>query len=444
MSLPNVIPVSRTKSLINWLRRPHEFLDECSEAYDDTFTVHFLGFKPVVLLSNPQAIKDVFAADAKLFDTGWAEDILSPFLGSNSLIVLDGDRHKRERKMLMPPFHGTKVKSYGENICQITRNICSQWQPQQTVVAGEAMTEITLEVILQTVFGLREGDRYEKLKSLLISLLDLTGSPLKSSLLFFKWLQKDWGSWSPWGRVVHQRQQVYALLQAEIDERRALSSKRSDDVLSLMLLARDEAGEPMSDIELKDELMTMLFAGYETTAIVLTWSLYWIHKRPDVKQKLVSELNALPKGADAMKIAGLPYLTAVASEVLRLYPIAPIVSPRIATEPVTINGYTFPPKTFLSPCIYSVHHREDIYPDAKQFRPERFLERQFSSSEFIPFGGGNRRCIGYALAKLEINLVLAIILQNRTLKLANDQPVTPRRRGFVTATSNGVPLIVES
>ena len=442
--LPNVVPSSRAKSLIDWISRPYDFLDECAKAYGDTFTVHFFGFKPLVFLSSPQAIKEIFAADAKQFDAGRGQDILRPLLGSNSLIVLDGDRHKRERKLLLPPFHGAKVKSYGEDICKITEDICCQWAPQQTVVAGEVMPEITLEVILQTVFGLREGDRYEQLKSLLISLLDLTGSPLSSSLLFFKWLQKDWGSWSPWGRVVRQRQQVYDLLQAEIEERRLQPEKSGDDVLSLMLLARDEAGEPMSDMELKDELMTMLVAGHETTASVLSWALYWVHKLPAVKEKLMAELNTLPERADALEIAGLPYLTAVASETLRLYPIAPIVSPRISTEAVTIDGRTYPPETFLSPSIYSVHHREDLYPDSKQFKPERFLERQFSPSEFIPFGGGSRRCIGYALAKLEINLVLATILKHHTLRLANDQPVTPRRRGVVIATSNGVPLLVES
>ncbi len=444
MPLPNVITSSRTKTLIDWLARPYDFLDECAKSYGDTFTVHFLGFKPLVFLSNPQAIKEIFGADARQFDVGRGQDILRPLLGSNSLIVLDGDRHKRERKLLMPPFHGAKVKSYGEDICQIAEEVCSQWQPQQQIVAGEVMPEITLEVILQTVFGLRSGDRYEKLKSLLISLLDLTGSPLSSSLLFFKWLQKDWGSWSPWGRVVRQRQAVYDLLQAEIDERRSQPEKSGDDVLSLMLLARDEDGEPMRDIELKDELMTMLVAGHETTASVLSWALYWIHKLPEVKEKLMAELEALPEDADVLAIAALPYLTAVASETLRLYPIAPIVSPRISTETVTIDGHTFPPETFLSPCIYSVHHREDLYPNSKQFKPERFIERQFSPSEFIPFGGGNRRCIGYALAKLEINLVLATILKHRTLRLANNQPVTPRRRGVVISTSNGVPLVVES
>lgn len=198
----------------------------------------------------------------------------------------------------------------------------------------------------------------------------------------------------------------------------------------------------MTDAELKDELMTMLVAGHETTASVLTWALYWIHKLPEVKAKLLAELEELEE-TDCMAAANLPYLTAIASETLRIYPIAPIISPRIANQKVTIKDHAFPSDTFLSPSIYSLHHREDLYPEPKQFRPERFLERQFSSSEFMPFGGGNRRCLGYALAKLEINLVLATILKHHSLKLADEQPVIPRRRGVLVAASSGVPLVLK-
>ncbi|MEO1445154.1 MAG: cytochrome P450, partial [Cyanobacteria bacterium J06635_11] len=253
---------------------------------------------------------------------------------------------------------------------------------------------------------------------------------------------------SPWGKMLRQRQKIYDLLQAEIEDRRAHADAgqpaSGDDMLSLMLLARYDAGQPMSDEALKDELITMLVAGHETTATVLCWALYWIHTLPDVKATLMAELESLGKSPAPADIATLPYLTAVASESLRMYPVVPIVSPRIANEPVTINGQTFPAETRLAPCIYAVHHREDLYPEAKTFRPERFLERQFSSSEFLPFGGGSRRCIGYALAKLEINLVLATLLTHRSFKLANDEPVTPRRKGVAIATSNGVPLVVVS
>jgi len=345
----------------------------------------------------------------------------------------------------MPPFHGAKVKAYADTICEITQEIASSWQPGSELLASEVMPEITLEVILQTVFGLREGDRYGQIKSLLVRLLDLTGSPLSASMIFFRWFQQDWGSWSPWGKLVRLKRQVYDLLQAEIDDRRAQfadagENLAGDDVLSLLLLARDEDGQPMADIELKDELMTMLMAGHETSATALTWAMYWIHKLPDVKATLMAELESVEEDADSMAIVSLPYLSAVVSETLRIYPIAPIAAPRISTKEVTIDGHTFPPNTYLAPAIYSVHHRPDLYPDSKAFKPERFLEKQFSAAEFIAFGGGSRRCIGYALAKLEINLVLATLLTQHSFELANDEPVTPRRRGVVLATSNGVPL----
>ncbi len=444
MQLPNTIPLSALRQLTNWIARPYDFLDECARNYGDTFTIKLVAFPPLVFLSDPQAIKEIFATDAKQFDAGRSNGILRSLLGSNSLILLDGDRHERQRKLLMPPFHGEKVKSYGETICQITRELGSQWQPDRPFLASKAMQDITLEVILQAVFGLREGERYQQLKPLLASLLDMTGSPLRSTFLFFPWLQQDLGSWSPWGKVVRQRKQVYELLQAEIDERRSQSSLTGNDVLSLMLLAQDEDGQPMTAPELKDELMTMLVAGHETTATVLAWALYWIHKLPAVKAKLLQELKDLGDNATPIAIATLPYLTAVANESLRIYPIIPIVFPRIAKQEVTINSQTFPSETSLVPCIYLLHHREDLYPEPKQFKPERFLERQFSAWEFIPFGGGNRRCLGYALAMLEIKLVLAIILTNFSLKLANEQPVKPRRRGLTIATSNGVPLVVQA
>ena len=270
----------------------------------------------------------------------------------------------------------------------------------------------------------------------------MTGSPLSASLLFFPVLQQDWGAWSPWGKFVRQRQQIYDLLQAEIDQRRSQPEIKGNDVLSLMLLARDEDGQPMTDIELQDELMTMLFAGHETTATALTWALYWIHKLPVVKDKLLQELDSQGNDTEPLAIASLPYLTAVCNETIRIYPVSPIVFPRSSRISVEIAGQQFPPETNLVPCIYLVHHREDIYPEPKQFKPERFLERQFSPAEFIPFGGGNRRCLGYALAMLEMKLVLATIMSQYELTLANTKPEKPRRRGFVVAPANGVKMIV--
>ncbi len=434
--------MSPLRQSINLLTRPYDFLDDCAKSYGDTFTMRLMGFPNWVMLSDPQAISEIFATDAKQFDAGKNNEILKLFLGNNSLALLDGDRHKRERKMLMPPFHGEKVKSYGEIICQVTEQLASTWQPQQSFLASKAMQEITLEVILHTVFGLSEGERYQQIQPLLANLVDMTGSPLRASLLFFPVLRQDWGAWSPWGKFVRQRQRIYDLLQAEIDQRRNQPEIKGNDVLSLMLLARDEDGQPMTDIELQDELMTMLAAGYETTATALTWGLYWIHKLPVVKDKLLQELDSQGNDTEPLAIASLPYLTAVCNETLRIYPVAITAFARTSRISIEIAGKQFPPETTIVPCIYLLHRREDLYPEAKQFKPERFLERQFSPAEFIPFGGGNRRCLGYALAMLEMKLVLATILSKYELTLANKKPEKPSRRGVTMAPANGVKMIL--
>ena len=434
--------MSPLRQLINFIARPYDFLDDCARSYGDIFTMKLMGFPHWVMLSDPQAIGEIFATDAKQFDAGKSNEYLKPVTGNHSLLLLDGERHKRERKMLMPAFHGEKVKSYGEIICQVTEQLTSTWQPQQSFLASKAMQEITLEVILHAVFGLSEGERYQEIKPLLANLLDMTGSPLRASLLFCPVLQQDWGAWSPWGKFVRQRQQVYDLLQAEIDQRRSQPEIKGNDVLSLMLLARDEDGQPMTDIELQDELMTMLAAGYETTATALTWALYWIHKLPVVKDKLLQELDSQGNDTEPLAIARLPYLTAVCNESLRIYPLVPVATPRNSRISVEIAGQQFAPDTCLAPCIYLVHRREDLYPQAKQFKPERFLERQFSTAEFIPFGGGNRRCLGYALAMLEMKLVLATIMSKYELTLANQKPEKPSRRGVTMAPANGVKMIL--
>lgn len=443
MQLPHNIPTTPLRQLFSWLFRPYKFLDDCAKNYGDTFTVNLAGHKnSLVFISDPRIIKEIFSKDAQLFDAGSNNGILQPLLGNQSLLLLDGASHKRERKMLMPHFHGESVKSYCQTICDITQKVMQQWKPQQQFLASKEMPKITLELIVQIIFGLKEGDRYEQLNSSLLSLLNLIGSPLGSVMLFFPKLQKDFGSWSPWGNIVSQRKQVYELLQAEIEERRRQTAIIRTDVLSLMLSARDETGQPMTDWEVKDELMTMLVAGHETTASALSWALDWIHRLPGVKAKLLEELNTFTDDVDLLKVASLPYLNAVVLETLRICPILPITSPRTVLQDLEFEDKYFAAKTILVPCIYLLHQREDIYPDPKTFNPERFLERKYSTSEFIPFGGGNRHCLGSALAILEIKLVLATILTNCSLKQARKQVLKPMRRSITIAPKNGVPLVL--
>jgi unspecific monooxygenase len=439
--LPNRITSPSWWQLMNWITDPLGFQDRYSRKYGDIFTMQISGVGTYVVIGNPQAIQEIFNQDSK-FDVGRANTLAEPLIGRNSMMLMDGERHRRERKLLMPPFHGERLQTYAQQICQITEQVASQWQVGQRFVARTCLQKISLEVILQIVFGLSEGERYQQLKPLLTDWLNMTDSPLRSSLLFLRFLQQDWGVWTPWGRMKWLQRQVHNLLQAEIEDRRIQGSSESVDVLSLMMAARDENGQAMTDEQLRDELLTILFAGHETTATTLTWAFYQIHQQPDVRKKLLQELDSLGENSPPLEIAQLSYLTAVCQETLRMYPILPVIFPRIAKSPVKIAGYEFDAQTTLMPSIYLVHYREDLYPNAQQFKPERFLGRQYSPYEYFPFGGGSRRCLGYSLAQLEMKLVLATILSKYELALAEDKPVKLQRRGFTLAPASGVRMVM--
>ena len=438
VNVPDGPKIPRTLQLIYWIADPLNFLEKCAKRYGDFFSIRLGNFDPFVMVAHPQGVQEIFNRDAQ-FDEGRGNDIVQPLVGANSLLVLDGNRHRRDRKLLMPSFHGESIRAYSQIICEITEQVACQWG-NKPFIARAAMQEITLEVILQAVFGIREGQRYQQLKPLLAAMLNMFDSPLRSSPLFFRFLQKDWGAWSPWGQFAQRQGQIRALLQAEIDERRDRSEGSGTDVLSLMMMARDEQGEPMTDEELQDEMLTLLIAGHETTATALAWAFYWIHKQPQILEKLLHELDGV--GLEPTAIARLPYLNAVCQETLRIYPVVPVTFPRIAKSSVEIMGHQFAPDTVLFPCIYLIHHRPDLYPEPKQFKPERFIERQYSAYEFLPFGGGSRRCLGAALAMLEMKLVLATVLLRYQLTLTDNKPVKAVRRGLTIAPSGGIPLVV--
>jgi cytochrome P450 family 110 len=441
MKFPDSPQIPKFTQLIKWVINPLQLMETSANTYGDCFTLWLTGKKPVVFFSHPQAIGQIFTSPPEQFDAGSSNKLIQPLLGDNSLLLLDGAPHQRQRRLLTPPFHGEQMKSYSQMIRDITNQVISNWRVGEPFSVRSSMQEISLRVILKTVFGLDGGERFTQLKELLRSLLDLSGSPLRASMLFFPALQKDLGAWSPWGKFLRQKQQIDKLIYAEIQERRDNPDTFRNDILSLMMSARDENGEPMTDVELRDELMTLLVAGHETTASAITWALYWIHHLPEVRQKLLSELDNFDDNADLYEITRLPYLTAVCQETLRIYPIAIIALPRAVKSPIEIMGYKFEPGTLLAPCIYLTHHRQDLYPNPQQFQPERFLERQFSQYEYLPFGGGNRRCLGVAFAMLEIKLVLATVMSHFELAIADPRPVKPTRRGLTLAPSEGKWLI---
>lgn len=444
MKLPNGPQTPPLLQMLQWIATPLELMETCAKRYGDFFTLRVgKNFVPVVFISHPQAIQEIFTADSKQFDVGKANGILRPLLGDRSMILLDGERHQRQRRLLMPTFHGERMRAYGKLIRDITDQVISEWEISKPFNVRESMQQISLQVILHAVFGLGDGQRYQQLKHLLAEMLNVTSSPLSSTLIFVEALQRDLGAWSPWGRFLERRREIKNLIYEELRERRQLNSSGSD-ILSLMMSARDEAGQPMSDEELHDELMTLLIAGHETTATALSWAFYWLHRQPESLEKLRHELNATNYDSDPSAIAQLPYLSAVCQETLRLYPVGLLTFPRVLKSPMRLMGFEFEPGTALLPCIYLTHHRQDIYPQSKQFKPERFLERQFSPYEYLPFGGGSRRCIGMAFALFEMKIVLATVLLRYNMAIAPNNKVRPVRRGVTLSPSAGKWLIATS
>ncbi|MDY6938955.1 MAG: cytochrome P450 [Cyanobacteriota bacterium] len=442
--LPAGPTTNPTLQMFQWVTNPLGYMETNQKRFGEVFTARFGPQFELVFFSHPEAIREILSADARTFDSGRANGILLPLVGDNSLLLLDGERHKQERKLLMPPFHGDRMKTYATLIQEITRGVMERWPTDKPFSVRSATQEVTMRVILNAVFGLSDGLRYESVRQLMTTVLDMTGSPLGSSLLFFRGLQRDFGSWSPWGRFLRRKAQLDELLFAEIRERRENLDESRTDILTLLLLARDEEGNAMSDRELRDELLTLLLAGHETTATALAWALYWIHKLPEVRSKLRKELAELGENPDPMEIVKAPYLNAVCQETLRIYPVALITFPRVVKSSLSVMGHHFGPETSLAPCVYLTHHRPELYPDSKQFKPERFLERQYSPYEFYAFGGGHRRCLGQALAIYEMKLALAKIVSEVDLVLPDDRPIEPVRRGVTLAPSGRLQLMVKS
>jgi unspecific monooxygenase len=444
--LPNPIKTPPILQKIHWIADPVGYMETHTKTYPDIFSAEIVGFGDgLVFVDHPGAIQKILTNDQrKIFSApGELNEIIAPLIGDQSLIMLSGDRHRRRRQLLMPPFHGDRMRSYGDLIVKLTEEAFNNLPVNQVFTARTVTQEISLQVILQAVFGLYEAQSCQSLKHRLSLMSDLFRSALTSAFLFFPFLQKDLGSWSPWGNFLRQREAIDQLLYQEIAQRRSHPNPDSIDILSMLMSATDEEGNPMTDKELRDELMTLLFAGHETTATAMAWALYWIHRLPEVKAKLLDELASLGSNPDLMSIIRSPYLTAVCNETLRIHPVAMLTFPRVVEEPVELLGHLLPKGTTVAGCIYLTHQREELYPEPKKFIPERFLERNYSPYEFMPFGGGVRRCIGEALAMFEMKLVLATILRKYDLALADSRPEKPRRRGVTLAAENGVRMIIK-
>ncbi|WP_310428391.1 cytochrome P450 [Chamaesiphon sp. VAR_48_metabat_135_sub] len=446
MTLPPTINTPSSIQLWQWIANPLKYLDNYDRQCGDLFSINMSGgLNQAIFISNPQTIQQVLTNDTKEFlSPGSSNQILKPFLGERGVILLDGTEHRQRRQLLMPQFHGDKIRVYTDLICEIARDVVKQWQVGETINVRAQMQSISLSVILQTVFGLYQGEHYDLIREGLIQVGSLIDSPLNASFLLIPALQKDLGVWSPWGRFLRDRAALDRLIYQVIADRRHDNRPDRSDILNLLIASKDADGNGMSDLELHDELMTMLFAGHETTATALSWAIYWINYLPEVREKLIAEIATLGTERDPITISRLPYLNAVCSETLRIYPVGMLTFPRITQAPVLLQGYELPAQTVVVGCIYLTHHREDLYPEPHLFKPERFLERQFSTYEYLPFGGGSRRCIGMALAQLEMKLVLVEIFSHSQLELTGKLPVVPARRGVTLGPKGGVSMKVFS
>ncbi len=446
MKLPNGPQIPAIVQMLRWISNPMSFMEACAKRYGEIFTIRLeKNYPPLVIVSNPQALQQILTNDTKELEApGEMNEEFEFLLGKHSVITISGAEHQRQRQLLMPPFHGERMRNYSQVITDVTQQVISQYQIGKSFNIRSATQAITLRVIMQAVFGLHKGTRAEKLQHFLADILEKGSSRLIVALLYFPALQRDFGPINFWGKQMRRQQEADQLIYQEIRERREKADSSRTDILSLLMAAKDEAGQSMTDEELRDELMTLLVAGHETTATALAWALYWVHKLPSVRQKLLQELDSLSNNPDSNAILKLPYLNAVCSETLRIYPVSIVTFPRVVKTPLSLAGYELEPGIIVLGSIYLTHQREDIYSEPKQFKPERFLERQFSPYEYLPFGGGARRCIGLAFAQLEMKLALAEILSSIDLELVDNGEIQPKRRGLVTGPDRPIEMVVTS
>ncbi len=418
-----------------WLSRPYPFLEECRARYGEAFTLSIRGLPPLAFFSSPEDVKEVFADDGETLHAGEFNLSLRAFLGERSVLMLDGAEHLRHRRLLLPPFHGERMHAYGQTMLDAADASIDRWPLGRPFALHSPMQSITLDVILRTVFGVDGTARLAQFTEAITELLDIAAWPP----LLVPAMQKDLGPLSPWGRYVRKKKASDKMIYAEIRERRAAGTKGRTDVLSMLLEARDESGQPMTDAELHDELVTLLVAGHETTATALAWTFRWLLDKPELAARVRRELeDAATTGPLAPeRIAKLELLDAVARESLRLQPVIPIVG-RILTRPARVGGYDLPAGCGVVCSIYLAQRRPASFPHPEEFDPDRFLGKKASPNEFFPFGGGIRRCIGMAFALYEMKMVLARVLTRAELVLDGSRPVRVVRRSITMTPSDGL------
>jgi cytochrome P450 family 135 len=406
-----------------WVARPTALLRRCQARYGEPFTLRMAwADAPMVLISDPVEIKRVFSADPDVVHAGASSAFLEPFAGPHSILVLDGAEHLRQRRLMLPPFHGDRLQAHRELIGEIAAAEVASWAPGQALRSHPRMQAVTLEVMMRVVFGLREGSELEHVRAAIRRALDMTTSLPR--LVAMALVQRDLGRHSPWGAFRRAVAEFDVLLLDVI--RHARSRHGEGSILALLLAARHEDGSPPGDGELRDQLVTLLAAGHETTAGSLAWALERLARHPAVLERLRDELES---GDDT-------YLEAVVKEVLRTRPVLSVAARKLAA-PFTVGGWELPAGVHVAPCIYLTHRRPELYPEPSAFRPERFLGAAPPPYTWIPFGGGVRRCLGAAFATMEMKEVLRAVLARVNLGAPREAGERVRRRTITLVPASG-------
>ena len=409
---------------IGWWTRPIAFFEQCRARYGKRFTIRLLNTPPFVMIADPDQAKEIFTAPPEVLHPGEGARILEPVVGRNSVILLDESEHLEQRKLMLPAFHGERMQRLIGAMEEVAEQEAASWPAGRPLSLHPHFQSLTLEVILRAVFGLDAGPQLDGLRTRLTELLTMSSRP--SSMLPF--LQRG-RQWEKFERI---RAAADELIFDLIETRRREGEER-DDILSLLLSARHDDDTPMSPQELRDELMTLLVAGHETTASELAWAFERLAREPAVVSRLHAEIDA--GNGDA-------YVTATVHETLRRRPVLPNSAPRFVKEPIEIGGWTYPPGVCVVPNAYLIHHDADIYPDPYAFRPERFLEESPGTYTWIPFGGGRRRCLGASFALQEMKIVLRSVLARFDVAPAGGTLEPTRRRAITISPGRGAEVVL--
>lgn len=416
---------------LSWLRDPLGYLERCRARYGQVFTVQFWGFGRLLVVSDRRLIKEVFTGDPEVLRAGEGNSVEGLFeegLGPNSLLILDGERHLRHRRLMLPPFHGKRMQGYAERMRASAERSLAHWPTGEPFEVMPRMHEITLDVILSVVFGLSDDERMERFRKPALDFVASTGS----RGVMIAALRRFGRANRPWQRFLRARAAIDHLVYEEVARRRAEATP-TDDVISMLLEARFDDGSAMTDREVRDELMTMMIAGHETTGSALAWTIDLLLRNPEAHDRLVAELDA---GEDDT------YLDAVITESLRLRPVLDMVA-RVVKAPFTLGDLTVEPGTTIAPNIWLAHREPDVYPEPERFRPERFLDSPADTYAWLPFGGGIRRCIGASFAQYEMKVVLRAVLSSMRLRPADPRPDPVAVRNITLAPGRGVRVIAE-